>query len=234
MAYSLIEHGDDRALIAAVAARLASALDDALALRNTALLALAGGRTSPPIFRSLAAQARDWRAVHVVPSDERWVARAHADSNLRQMQEAFTAAAGIDWIALAPPLPGGAPDAHFANSALVAHAAEFDATLLRMRADGTFPSLLPGAPNLAAGLDPQSRDAAIAIMPDPMPAAGPHPRISLTLARLLRSRRVLLAIGGADKRATLEHALRENDPLRHPVAALLHAPQAEVEIHWSP
>jgi 6-phosphogluconolactonase len=67
-----------------------------------------------------------------------------------------------------------------------------------------------------------------------MPAAGPHPRVSLTLARMLRSHRVLLAITGADKRAVLEDAQRAPQPLKYPVAALLHAPGAAVEIHWSP
>ena len=66
-----------------------------------------------------------------------------------------------------------------------------------------------------------------------MPSAGPHPRVSLTLPRLLHARRVLLVITGADKLAVLQQASTQNDPARWPVAALLHAPQA-VDVHWAP
>jgi 6-phosphogluconolactonase len=234
MAWSLHEHGDPDALAVAVAAELAGALDAALAARGAAVLALAGGRTSPPVFRRLAAQPRDWTQVILLPSDERWVPQAHADCNLRQMQEAFAAATGMRWLPLVPEAPSGSPDAAHANAALAALPGPFDATLLGMGADGHFGSLFPGAPTLARALAPDNPDAAVPIVPDPMPAAGPHPRISLTLSRMLRSRRVLLAITGADKRAVLERAQSAPDPLRWPIGALLHAPGARIDIHWSP
>ena len=46
-----VSHPDPTTLAAAVAARISSDLDAALAERGRALLALAGGRTSPPVFR---------------------------------------------------------------------------------------------------------------------------------------------------------------------------------------
>lgn len=234
MAWTFIEHPDSDALAAAVAARIDEALDAALAARGEAVLALAGGRTSPPVFRRLAQRQRDWRRVTVLPSDERWVPREHPDCNLRQMQDAFAGADGIRWLPLVPEAPDGPPDAAFANRALEVLPDAFDASLLGMGADGHFGSLFPGSPNLGHALDPTNPEPAAAILPDPMPAAGPHPRVSLTLARMLHSRRVLLAITGHDKRAVLEGAQRAPDPLRLPVGALLHAPGAMVEIHWSP
>jgi 6-phosphogluconolactonase len=232
MAWRECLHADADALAAAVAARLDAALDEALAARGHAVLALAGGRTSPPVFRRLARRARDWRRVTVLPSDERWVAADHPDSNLAAMRAAFTGAEGLEFVPLVPRSPAGAPDPGFANAALAPLARPFDATLLGMGTDGHFASLFPGAPTLAAALDPGCRDAAAAIVPDPMPAAGPHPRISLTLARLLRSRHVLLAITGADKRAVLARAVAGDATL--PVAALLAAARPEIEVHWSP
>jgi len=235
MAWTEIIHADADALAAAVAARLGAALDEALRLRQRAVLALAGGRTSPPVFRRLAAQPRDWRSVTLLPSDERWVAANHPDCNLSQLQAAFSAAHGMHWIGLAPPRPSGAPDASYANTELAPFAAAFDAALLGMGADGHVASLFPGAPTLARALDAATEEAAIAIAPDPLPVAGPHPRISLTLARLLHSRCVLLALTGGDKLDVLRRAQREmSDRSRLPVAALLHAPASRVEIHWSP
>jgi 6-phosphogluconolactonase len=255
-----VTHPDPAALAAAVAARVASDLDAALAERGRALLALAGGRTSPPVFRQLAAQPRDWSRVTILPSDERWVPASHTDCNLRQMREAFAAAHGIHWLALVPDLPAGPADAGFANRALAAHPQPFDVAMLGMGADGHFASLFPGAPTLAAGLalpvgagsareasgaagqspraEPaptESRSAAaIAIVPNPMPAAGPYPRVSLSLARLLHSRTLLLVITGADKRAVLERAQAEGEASALPVAALLRAAHPRAEIHWSP
>lgn len=231
--HSLLSYLSTTDLITAVAARIAGALDDALAARGEAVVALAGGRTSPPVFRVLAEQRRDWSRVTVLPSDERWVAHTHPDCNLRQMQEAFVAAEGIQWQPLVPAFPSGDVNADFAEQQLARLTAPFDLAMLGMGADGHFASLFPGAPTLAAALDLNGRAAASAIVPDPMPSAGPHPRVSLTLPRLLNARQVLLVITGADKLAVLQQASTINDPSRWPVAALLHAPHP-VEVHWAP
>ncbi|MCB1598515.1 MAG: 6-phosphogluconolactonase [Lysobacterales bacterium] len=252
MTWTTHTHSTPAALAGAVADRIAVAMDLALAERRQALLALAGGRTSPPVFRQLASAQRDWSRVTILPSDERWVAADHADNNLRQMREAFAGADGIHWLSLVPALPTGDADAGYANAALAEYPQAFDVAMLGMGADGHFASLFPGAPNLAAALQVPAtvgadsvRDQgpsptasavkdAVAILPDPMPAAGPHPRVSLSLARLLRSRLLLLVITGADKRAVLEQARAQGDASMLPVAALLRAAHPAAEVHWSP
>jgi 6-phosphogluconolactonase len=232
MTWPTFIHADAAALAHAVAMRIEAELDLALNERGAALLALAGGRTSPPVFRQLAARSRDWSRVTILPSDERWVAADHPDCNLRQMREAFADAEGIRWLSLVPALPQGAPSAALANGALAPYPQPFDACLLGMGVDGHFASLFPGAPTLPAALSPAQPMAALPIMPDPMPAAGPHPRVSLALSRILHSRRLLLAITGDDKRAVLERA-RAGD-MTLPVAHLLAAAHPCAEIHWSP
>lgn len=232
----LTTHPTAAALAAAVAARVAQALDAALAERGEALAALAGGRTSPPVFRQLAAQPRDWSRVTVMPSDERWVAANHPDCNLAQMQAAFAGADGIRWQPLVPQAPAGEADAAFANAALATHPEAFDVAMLGMGADGHFASIFPGAATLGLALGQSAAPApeAVAIVPDPMPAAGPHPRVSLSLPRLLRSRLLLLVITGDDKRAVLERAQTEGDWRKLPVAALLRSAHSQFEVHWSP
>lgn len=234
MPWTEFHHPNTEALATAVAARVAESLDHALAERGLALLALAGGRTSPPVFRRLAATARDWSRVHVMPSDERWVAHAHADCNLRQMQQAFTGADRIHWHSLVPDAPNGEVSAAHANAMLAGYPQRFDVCLLGMGADGHFASLFPGAPTLGAALDLAGSTPAAAIVPAPMPTAGPHPRVSLTLPRLLNAGRVLLAISGADKLAVLRAAQQSAMGSGLPVAALLHAAGSVVEIHYSP
>lgn len=225
-------HPDADAMAAALADVLATALDARLASPGRAALALAGGRTAPPVCRALAARSLDWSRVSVLPTDERWVAESHADSNLRVLRECF-AAVPAELRALVPDAPGSTPSADAANAAL-ADLPRFAAVLLGMGADGHFASLFPGDAGLAAALslDPPPAEPAVVVIPDPLPAAGPHPRISLTLARLLDTDWLLLAISGADKRAVIEQALAE--PARFPVGALLTQTRCPVEIHWSP
>lgn len=225
-------HADAEQLAAACAARVNASLDDALRERGKAVLVLAGGRTAPPIFRRVAAQPRDWSQVTLLPSDERWVAADHPDCNLRQLRDCFVGIDGIRWVSLAPAQPQGEANAAFANGALAPYAQDFDLCMIGMGADGHFASLFPGAPTLAEALALDQPKSALPILPDPMPAAGPHPRISLTLSRLLRSRRLMLVITGADKRAVIEQARGGDD--RYPVAHLLRAVHPNAEIHWSP
>ena len=244
MVWTMHEHADADVLAATCAARIDAAIDDALHERTNALLALAGGRTSPPVFRRLATRSRDWSKVHILPSDERWVAADHPDCNLRQMREAFASADDIHWLSLTPAMPRGDADAAFANHALASYPQPFDICMLGMGVDGHVASLFPGAPNLVVALSMTNTDAAVAILPNPMPSAGPHPRISLTLARILQSRRLLLVLTGTHKRDVLERAITSVRPRlvegcvgEHaivPVAALLAAAHPAAEIHWSP
>ena len=232
MSWRDITHADGDELAAQCARRIGAAIDEAVHARGRALVALAGGRTSPPILQRLAVQERDWSRVTVLPSDERWVARDHDDCNLRQLRAAMAGAEVLSWLPLVPDGPLGPLHAAFANRQLTEHGGVIDLCMLGMGTDGHIASLFPGAPNLHTALSPDFADAAIAIVPNPMPAAGPHPRISLTLARILASRQLLLVITGAEKRAVLERA-RHGD--RHlPVAALLAAAHPSAEIHWRP
>jgi 6-phosphogluconolactonase len=122
----------------------------------------------------------------------------------------------------------------YARAMLADHPGAFDAVVLGMGADAHTASLFPNARQLAAGLDPASTLEALRVDPDPLPAEAPFPRISLTAARLLRARSLLLAIGGDAKRAVFAQACADADAEARPIAALLHAPGACVNVHWSP
>ncbi len=222
-------NGDE--LVHACAMRLVDALGQALANVSRATMALAGGRTAPPILLRLCEQSIPWDRVTVVPTDERWVSYEHADCNLRQLRESF-AAPGLSSLPLVPETPGIIPDADFACAQLASLPEPFSAVMLGMGADGHFASLFPGAPTLSAALDPSAERDAFEIIPEPIPSAGPHPRITLSLMRLLRTRRLMLVISGEDKLKTLRTA--QTNATAFPIGALLHAPQANVDIFWSP
>lgn len=215
-----------------VAAELQAACKTGLAARGGAMLALAGGQTPWPVYRRLAGAQLRWQDITVLPTDERCVPADASASNLRGLSDAFASANGVQLASLT--VPDGEPDASLihARAWLARHRQAFSAVVLGMGSDGHTASLFPGAVELAEGFDP-ALDAC-RVDPDPLPPEAPYPRISLTAARLLRADAVHLVITGAGKREALEAAIDANDPQRHPVMAVLGAPQADVQIHWAP
>ena len=233
MAWTEHLYADADALAAALAARLESIVREAIAERGQAVLALAGGRTPLPAYRALASRNLDWGRVVVIPTDERCVPHEHPACNLREMRDAFAEAKGVRFISLT--VEDGDPgqsEAH-ARAMLLPYAGDFDAVVLGMGNDAHTASLFPGAANLAAALDPIGADDACRIDPVPLPPEAPFPRITLTAARLLRARSLHLALTGEGKHTVLREAQASQDVLRHPIAAILHAPGAAVHIHWS-
>lgn len=228
-----IEHdyADADALIAQVADTFEQTAAAAVRERGQAWLALAGGRTPLPVYARLAASPHA-TGIIAIPTDERCVPHDHPACNLRALRAAF-GDSGIDTLALTR--GDGTAD----MSPVCAHAQAFDAVLLGMGADGHFASLFPGAANLRDGLALDSGLDAVATLPDPLPPEAPFARVSLTLPRLLRARVIHLVVTGEAKRRVLRQAQQQGDGAaafedQLPVAALLHARDHHVRIHWSP
>lgn len=233
MSWSDYAYRDADELEAALCEGLRAQLAEALAMRGHALLALAGGRTPLPLYARLARTGLDWSRVTVLPTDERCVPHDHPSCNLAALRRAFAPAAGVHFVALTT--PDGEPDgseAH-ARAALGAVAQPFDAVLLGMGLDLHFASLFPGAPQLAAGLAADGPDA-LRVDPVPLPPEAPFPRISLGAARLKRARAVHLLLQGEAKHEALRRAQHLHDPAAAPIAALLHADDLRLHVHWSP
>lgn len=237
MAWIEHDHADVAALTARVALELEHACRDAIAKRGAAWLALAGGRTPLPMYARLAASAFAG-IISAIPTDERCVPHAHPACNLRALREAFAANDAIIANGLTVEDGDEAASLRQARALLALNAQPFDAVLLGMGADGHVASLFPGAANLAEGLSMEGGRVAIATLPDPLPPEAPFARISLTLPRLLHAREILLVVTGEDKRRVLRQAQQhDGDPAAPgflPVAALLHARDHRVQIHWSP
>lgn len=233
MAWVEHRHESAQALAVAVARELAADTRAALATRGQATLALAGGRTPMATYRQLAAEPLDWTKVTALPTDDRCVPHEHPACNLREIRIAMDAAHGLRLEALTSADGEPATSERHARALLHQHPLPFDAVVLGMGNDAHTASLFPGATNLALALDPTSLVDACRIDPDPLPPDAPFPRITLTAARLLRARRIHLLITGQDKHDALHRAQAGRDPLHHPIAALLHAPEAMVRIHWS-
>lgn len=226
-------HATPAELAGHAASMLESSIRDALAARDRAVLALAGGQTPWPVYRALAQADLDWSRVLLVPTDERCVPLTHAARNDTAIERAFEAADGVQVLHLVP-ADGDASQAQaYARQSLKAVDCAFDAVVLGMGGDGHTASLFPCATALADAMADGAPDA-LRIDPRPLPPEAPFPRISLTLPRLLRARAIHLLLTGETKRAVLRRAQASDDALALPIAAVLHAPGADVQVHWSP
>jgi len=89
MSLKPVEHiyHDREALAEALARAVAANLEEALAARATAVLALSGGTTPTLFMRRLATQRVEWSKVVVTLCDERWVPPTNERSNARLVRE---------------------------------------------------------------------------------------------------------------------------------------------------
>lgn len=227
------DYRDRDALDTALAESLRAQIADAIEERGRAVLALAGGGTPLAMYRRLAKAPLDWSRVALLPTDERCVPRTHPARNASVLEAAFSAAHGAILLPLGSADGGPAASLAQAQAALAALLEPFDAIVLGMGNDGHTASLFPGAPQLEAALAANAPDA-LRIDPDPLPPEAPFARITLSAARLKRTRVMHLVILGKEKRAALHRAQHSRDVLATPLSALLHADDVRLHIHWSP
>ena len=215
----------------AVAGDVGFIVESALDARGACLLALPGGKTPRPVFAKLAAAKLDWRKVTIIPTDDRLVPMQDERSNVRAIAQAFLPtgarvipiAAEIDDYRLA----GNSADARLQDLAWPP-----DLCWLGMGEDGHTASIFAG-PDLADALDAPKARRAVGVMPDPMPADAPVPRVTLTRASILAARTLLITITGQKKRELLESAIADGQSSKLPIGRVLAEAEQPIDIHWA-
>ncbi|GGY45667.1 6-phosphogluconolactonase [Parvularcula lutaonensis] len=209
------------ALYEEAASRIASALTAAVSEHGKGHAALAGGSTPKPIYERMGRDGTvPWDKVVLTLTDERMAPPGDPASNEAMIRKALEGGPGEN--ATLVPLfeeTDGLPDQ--------------DIILLGMGTDGHFASLFPGAKELAEGLADKAPPV-LKVVPDPLPAHAPFPRLSLSLPAILSAGEIIIAITGEEKRSVLDRA-REDGPVEElPVRALLRSDHPNITFFWAP
>ncbi|MDP9066632.1 MAG: 6-phosphogluconolactonase [Pseudomonadota bacterium] len=215
-----------------LALRIAAYLRAFLVERGSASLVVSGGNSPRRLFEMLRVQPLDWRRVHIALADERWVDSTDAASNERLVREMLLKDRAQEANFHGFKNPAATPEAGAGDawSALHPVPRPFDIVLLGMGDDGHTASLFPESPNLAAALREDAAPGCVAMRAPAAPAA----RLSLNLAALLDSRRIIVLIDGESKWRTYVAATQPGAAAQMPVRTVLRQRRTPVDVAWAP
>lgn len=220
------------ALTHTLSAAVIAVIEEAIAMRGSATIALAGGATPVPIFRHIASHDLDWSRVTVLPTDDRLVGEGDPLSNAAMLGGIF-GPNGAKVVALAE---AGATIEHAAEDAnRIVEALSFPLDLVwtGVGADGHTASILAG-PDIETAFGEAKSRRIVGVRPDPLPPEAPVPRVTMTCATLLDTRTLFVVATGADKRARIEQGLSEGAAGHLPIGRVLAAANRPVDIFWCP
>lgn len=215
--YQLIVATSPEELARQAAEQIAAGIDLALAERDRAQIALAGGETPRAAYARLAEEHLPWERVDVLLGDERWVPADDPSSNARMLRETLLAhppasAARFHPVPTDRPTPQASAEAYASELAVLCPGAlpRFDVLLLGLGDDGHTASLFPGT--AAPGVSDR---------PVTIGEGKGLPRITLTAPVLSVARRVIFLVSGAGKRQALARLLDPAEPAERTPARLV-------------
>ena len=195
----IVVHPDAEALAWSVAEATAVKIEAAAAVQGRAVVALAGGNTPRAIYAHWARLPIDWSRVTLVFGDERLVPPTDAASNYHMVETALLSKLEVrpEVLRILPDIGEDSPAAPLAEATATSYAAaiaglELDLVLLGMGDDGHVASIFPGTLADGRGVDGPE------VLATTAPVA-PSARVSLSLARLARTRALWLIVTGVSK-----------------------------------
>ncbi|MCT0230782.1 6-phosphogluconolactonase [Synechococcus sp. CS-1324] len=215
--YRLEKAADRQALARLAAETIATTIDLALAERNRAQIALAGGTTPEVAYRLLGEQHLPWERVDVLLGDERFVPADDPSSNALMLRRSLLAA-GPGSMACFHPVPtdqASPGEAALAYAELLGRLCPgdppvFDLVLLGLGDDGHTASLFPGT--AATGVTDRSVTVS---------EGKGLPRVTLTAPVLSAARRVIFLVSGEGKQQALQRLVDPNEPASRTPARLV-------------
>lgn len=226
------EYDDAAEMAAAVAGDIGFIIESAIDARGAAVIALPGGKTPIPIYEKLAATKLDWKRVTIIPGDERIVPLGDPLSNVTTLAKFFLPKGAR----VVPIVPNAIADYKAAGRSADALMGDLhwplDLCLLGVGRDGHTASIFPG-PDLEEALNGPKERRALGVMPDPLPAEAPVPRVTLSLASITTARALMIAVTGKEKRTVIETAIKQGQSSPYPIGRALAGTEMPVDIHWA-
>jgi 6-phosphogluconolactonase len=227
------DYEDGEEFAAAVAGDIGFVIESAIDARGAAVIALSGGKTPIPIYARLADAKIDWKRVTIVPTDERIVPLGDPLSNVTMIAKTFLPKGAR----VMPIVPTATADYKAAGRSADALMQDLhwplDLCLLGVGGDGHTASIFPG-PDFDEALSGPRERRALGVMPDPLPAEAPVPRVTLSRAAIVSAKALMIAITGAEKKKVLEAAIKQGPSSAYPIGRVLADVELPVDIHWAP
>jgi 6-phosphogluconolactonase len=215
----------------ALADKVSEILQQAIALKGKASIAVSGGSTPKGFFNVLSNKNIDWEKVTITLADERWVDIHSDDSNTRLVHENL--------------LQNNASVAKFfhlkqgeelcnetladlniaANNTLL----PLDVLILGMGEDGHTASLFPCSAQIKQALDSNNENALMKVEP----TTAPHQRITFSFASLSQSKNTFLHLCGDNKKQVLAKALNGEDVFDMPIRKFLQTDNIDTQVYWA-
>lgn len=223
------------ALLAALQEDCVAALEEALKERDQASFLVSGGSSPAPLYQRLSQIALDWKRIQVALVDERWVEPGHAKSNETFVQKNLLqhAAGQAPFLGMKNSAASPAEGLAACEQAYQKLSQPFDLTILGMGPDGHTASLFPNAEGLEEALTTDALCSAITAHQSEVTGEFTE-RMTLSLAGIVNSRRLVLLITGDDKLQALRAAQGEGPVGDMPVRAVLRQNKVPVTLYWAP
>jgi len=223
---------DTKALTHALSGELQVDLQEAIAARGAASMAVSGGRTPAALFKQLSNEKLDWHKVWITLVDERWVDVNSEASNEHLVKANLLQghAANARFVGLKNAADTSQAGVEWCWRTLTKLPRPFDVVLLGMGDDGHTASLFPDNIQLRQALT-LTEPAGCVAMHAPV---EPHDRISLNLSAILDARRVIVLIQGESKWSVYQRARTAGAITDLPIRAVLQQQLVPVDIFWAP
>lgn len=205
-------------------------LQQGLDERGAGSMLLSGGSTPGPLYEKLSETEFDWNKIWFAPTDERWVAPDHQDSNERLIRKSLikNKASGANFVGLKSPGDDPRAGMQHTEQKLLEMPMPFDVTLLGMGEDGHFASLFPNLADTQVAMDMNNKYLCYPVRRE----GDEHDRMTITYRAILNSKMIILFFYGDNKLQVFKEASREvNNEL--PISHLLNQSEVPVTIFWA-
>ncbi|MBS3964531.1 MAG: 6-phosphogluconolactonase [Methylomonas sp.] len=224
-------------LINALVAECQDVLAEALSKHGVATLLVSGGTTPAPLYEALSKADLNWKKIKIALVDERWVDASHNASNEALIRRTLLTnnARTAEFIGMKTAAATAAEGQKETEANYRKLPQPFSLVLVGMGGDGHTASLFPKGEGTVEALRTDNDKLTTAIKARQSEITGANTeRLSMTVAGLLKSERIIILFTGEDKLAVFNLAQKPGPVEELPIRALIHQTEVPVELYWAP